>query len=243
MTKLNAPERITEELKAKADRTPEEQRAVKAVQMRRRRAKRTPEECARDAADNAEWWKANPEKRRAKANKWVRANPEKRREHGQRAWAKLREVNGVADREHERLARRAWEAANPAEHAAQVREYHRNWRAAHPQATADATEKWRAANPSAPNLWSAKRRARLAQVLHVPYVDAEVFDRDDYYCQHCGIKTNRDGDYRRNSAYPNKDHIIPISRGGHDALYNLQTLCSACNCSKGARLDKYAERN
>jgi len=31
------------------------------------------------------------------------------------------------------------------------------------------------------------------------------------------------------------DHIVPISRGGTNDLYNLQPLCMSCNAKKGAR--------
>ena len=43
------------------------------------------------------------------------------------------------------------------------------------------------------------------------------------------------------------DHIIPVSRGGTDYLWNLQPLCASCNLLKGNRpmsylLEKLFER-
>jgi hypothetical protein len=32
-----------------------------------------------------------------------------------------------------------------------------------------------------------------------------------------------------------KDHIVPRSKGGEDALRNLQTMCAPCNCNKQDR--------
>ncbi len=77
-----------------------------------------------------------------------------------------------------------------------------------------------------------RRRARLASTVRVKYVDAEVLDRDDYYCQRCRIKTDRDTAYHDNPRFATVDHIIPLAADGHDALYNLQTLCKTCNLSK-----------
>lgn len=52
----------------------------------------------------------------------------------------------------------------------------------------------------------------------------EVWERDDFTCQHCGS--------RRDLAC---DHIHPESKGGEATRENLQTLCRRCNSAKGNR--------
>lgn len=65
--------------------------------------------------------------------------------------------------------------------------------------------------PAASQVTSAKRWA--------------IFKRDGYACLRCG----GDSDLTI-------DHIVPRSKGGANAVSNLQTLCRSCNCSKGNRL-------
>lgn len=50
----------------------------------------------------------------------------------------------------------------------------------------------------------------------------QVHERYEYKCVNCG--THRD---------LTCDHIIPESKGGETTLDNLQTMCRACNSSKG----------
>lgn len=52
-----------------------------------------------------------------------------------------------------------------------------------------------------------------------------VFKRDDYRCQICG-RSAADG------ARLEADHKVPRSKGGHDTLANLWTLCFECNRGK-----------
>lgn len=58
---------------------------------------------------------------------------------------------------------------------------------------------------------------------------AYVFERDNWTCQYCGAD-ERSGDIDFHC-----DHVIPLSRGGSNAIENLATSCAPCNLSKGAR--------
>ena len=61
----------------------------------------------------------------------------------------------------------------------------------------------------------------------------QIFKRDKYICQECGIKTSFEGPLE---IRPECDHIIPISLGGAEfKKSNLQTLCHDCHAKKTGR--------
>lgn len=65
---------------------------------------------------------------------------------------------------------------------------------------------------------------------------SEIFERDHWQCQLCGIGTLRS---RRGSSHPRApelDHIVPLSRGGEHSRRNVQCACRGCNSKKGAAL-------
>ena len=52
---------------------------------------------------------------------------------------------------------------------------------------------------------------------------AVTASRDGWRCLVCGDRDNL-----------TKDHVVPVVMNGKDRLYNLQTLCEACNTLKGS---------
>ncbi len=62
----------------------------------------------------------------------------------------------------------------------------------------------------------------------------KIYSRDNYRCVRCN-KRNRAG------VILTIDHIIPRSKGGSNALSNLQTMCHDCNRDKGEHLE-YRQR-
>lgn len=62
--------------------------------------------------------------------------------------------------------------------------------------------------------------------------NAALFARDRHLCLYCGSHGGR-GELTR-------DHVIPTSRGGHDAWENVVTACVACNLRKGNRTPQQA---
>lgn len=80
-----------------------------------------------------------------------------------------------------------------------------------------------------------RKRCRRYGVYYDPDVKREqVFERDGYICQICGIKCDiNDLGWGSNGAtHPTIDHIIPLSKGGTHTWDNVQCACGLCNSRK-----------
>jgi 5-methylcytosine-specific restriction endonuclease McrA len=60
-----------------------------------------------------------------------------------------------------------------------------------------------------------------------------VFQRDGYHCAWCDVELDNEN--------WSIDHIIPISKGGTNELFNLQPMCRSCNSMKGDRVDTWGK--
>ena len=71
---------------------------------------------------------------------------------------------------------------------------------------------------------------RLLHLIRLPRLQRkltlfEVFNRDRFTCQYCGLETRE----------LTLDHVVPRSRGGQHRWENLVSACIPCNHSKGEK--------
>lgn len=59
----------------------------------------------------------------------------------------------------------------------------------------------------------------------IRYSKQNVFLRDSYICQYCGVQTNK--------KTATLDHVLPTSHGGKSIFENAVCACSDCNAKKG----------
>lgn len=64
----------------------------------------------------------------------------------------------------------------------------------------------------------------------------EVFIRDGWRCQLCGVRTSQHLMGTRHERAPELDHIVPLARGGEHSYDNVQLACHSCNMKKSARV-------
>ena len=82
-----------------------------------------------------------------------------------------------------------------------------------------------------------RQRARKYGRKFSSFKQKDIFRRDKYQCQLCGVKCKKykelDGHYHDEMV--TLDHIIPLSKGGNHVAGNCWTLCSGCNTEKGSQ--------
>jgi 5-methylcytosine-specific restriction endonuclease McrA len=71
-----------------------------------------------------------------------------------------------------------------------------------------------------------RMKLAVARGSHTKEQWHELQERHAYRCAQCGLVPKR---------ALTKDHIVPVSRGGSDAIANIRPLCQPCNSRKGAK--------
>lgn len=91
--------------------------------------------------------------------------------------------------------------------------------------------------------WSESRKAnhhkRRALKLKLPAEvirPLDVYERDEWKCGICAEPVGRDIKHPDPKS-PSLDHILPLSKGGHHVMKNVQLAHLDCNIRKGARVE------
>jgi len=80
--------------------------------------------------------------------------------------------------------------------------------------------------------YNSLRRARESNNgPHESFRPDEIFERDNWVCWLCGVRTTKDGGYPSDD-YPTLDHVVPLSKGGTHTRRNVRCACHACNWIK-----------
>ena len=164
------------------------------------------------------YYEENRESIIRRARQWEIDNPDRKKERG-RIW---REKNRERGREH---ARRVHDA-NPG----RKKELARAWRQKNVERIREDNRRWAKANPECGRAKSSRHRARKIgnggshTAADWAALSAAYGDR----CLCCGA-----------GGKLSVDHVVPLSKGGHDGIDNIQPLCLWCNQKKGAKSTDY----
>lgn len=148
-----------------------------------------------------------------------------------------RYVNGRACVQCQIDKQQKWRCDNPEEMKRQNQAYVlsgkakaacRKWSGKNRDTLRANSKKWRENNPERRRAHFNNRRAREldAPGSHTQGDIVDILRLQRGRCACCRVAVG--------SSY-HVDHIIPISRGGHNSRSNLQILCGPCNQSKHAR--------
>ena len=134
-------------------------------------------------------------------------------------------------------------------------EYQRQWRRNNPEKIKKYNEQWRKDNPEYDEQYSenhkvtkaiydrqyrqtemgkavaqrfnTKRRATIKNIINTLTAKEweDILEEYNYICAYCGVEFNCEN-------LPTKDHVIPISKGGHNIKENIVPACQSCNSKK-----------
>lgn len=82
-------------------------------------------------------------------------------------------------------------------------------------------------------------RFHSVQRRQVRFSRWNVFLRDRYQCQYCGVQCG----FGENMSPPELEHVNPRKNGGYSTFENTVTSCQSCNARKGhLSLDEFSKR-
>lgn len=168
------------------------------------------------SARYAAWRQVNLDSERERGRRWCQENRAAKREYDRGRYR--------ADPEAARERLKRYRQSDPESERERVR---RN-RLANLEARRASARKWAAGHPHVRAYHDGLRRARLMGATgNQPFTRAEIWERDSGRCHACGKLCDPKSWHL--------DHLIPLSRGGPNAPWNVAVAHPRCNLSRGNR--------
>jgi len=171
------------------------------------------------AKTTAKYQRKNRDKVRNWNRNWAKKNPDKMRE----MWKKYY----IQNRDKIILRARKWKRDN----AGKANAWARKNRIKNLEKRKNATKKWMQKHPEKAQEYNERRRCKIMNAIG-DWTATEwktLCDRYGNKCLRC---------HKTNVALT-ADHVIPLSKGGTNFIWNIQPLCLSCNSTKGIRSDDY----
>ena len=168
--------------------------------------------------------------RRKNSKKWKKENPEKTRKYREdnRDIINNRNNKWLKDNKEKR---RKYEKEYYKKNREHIREYHREWYLKNREDKLAKNKEWRDNNLEKQKIYVHKRR-QLIEENGGEYTEKEwlnLCERYNFECLRCGD----------NLVSMTVDHIIPLSKGGSNHIWNIQNLCLSCNSIKNNKIIDY----
>ncbi len=205
---------------AKHKQTEKYRTAHAARERQRRKVAREKDPTALAETDRRNKQRSNERLREKDLEKFL----EKRRERDRRCYVKNREK--IKNRK--RLSMRETARSNPSIFRKRSAEQRKTWTEQKRIAKRSEMRLWQLANPDKIRVSGAKRRALKLNATGPHHTAKQWVDKRNEYdqrCAYCFRKPKR----------LTLDHVVPLIRGGSNAIENCVPACRSCNCSKGPK--------
>jgi len=170
-----------------------------------------------------EWNKENKEHVKKYQEKWRGKNKKAIEEYNKNKYINNREEEIKKVKEYQKKNR------------AKILDYKRRFREENKELLALKQKEYLQTEKGKANLQrcATKRRAREREIINTLTSEEwlQILEDYDYKCAYCGCEFNED-------TLPTRDHVIPISKGGHNTKENVIPACLSCNAKKGNKILK-----
>lgn len=120
-----------------------------------------------------------------------------------------------------------WAKNYIADHPEIAKKSQENFKVNHPERIKMFKDRWAKGHPEKRLEYAENRRARkIANGGSISSKEwEEIKKKYGYRCLCCG----------RTDVKLHMDHVIPLAKGGHHSIENIQPLCKSCNSSKNTK--------